>query len=54
MKMQTETLYEVSHDATGSILGIGTVEELTTLCDEGVLPPREEVTFTQVGTYPKA
>lgn len=56
--MQTETLYEVFHTDSnrpaaplGAPLGVGTLEELVALADDGTLPPREELTFKLVGTF---
>lgn len=51
--METETLYTASLN-DGTELGIGTREELIGLCDEGILPPREQVTFNLVGTFEQA
>ena len=48
--MQTETLYEVFH-TDGSWLGIGNMPELLALSDDGMLPPRDELTFKLVGTF---
>lgn len=50
--MQTETLYEAFLD-DGTCLGIGTQEELIALADDGILPPREELTLKLVGTFAK-
>lgn len=48
----TETLYTVHSDELD--LGIGTLEELLALSDDGILPPRETLTFKLVGTFAKA
>jgi hypothetical protein len=48
-KPASETLYIPIHE--GRELGIGTLEELVALADDGILPPREELTFALVGTY---
>lgn len=49
--MQTETLYEAF--LGDDCLGIGTQEELFALSDDGILPPREELTLKLVGTFRK-
>ena len=47
--MQTETLYEIH--ANGSCLGIGNLDEIVSLANDGIIPPREELTLVRVGDF---
>ena len=48
--MTTETLFEIyTHDGLG--MGIGNLDEIKSLCADGVLPPFETLTLKLIGTF---